>query len=252
MSFPTLPCPTVLRLLLRYEPETGKLFWRPRPAAFFTHPRHKASWDAQHAGKEAMTFTGPRGYKEGGVAGIAACKAHHVAFLIHHGRRPIGLVDHKNGDKTDNRACNLRDASAQQNAWNIRTNRKARGSSKPSVYVGVSWKASHGKWQSHITMQTGKRKHLGNFDSEIEAAEAYDRVARSERGEFARLNFPETSPVPEEGKWVSIGDLAARLKGEIDRAIALRDEVAATEAHAELVNLEHRERVAATVRRCCE
>lgn len=59
----------------------------------------------------------------------------------------------------------------------------------------------------------------------------------------------ETGPVPEDGEWVSIGDLAARLKAEIDQAIAARDEVAADEAHKALVDHEHRERVAATVRR---
>lgn len=59
----------------------------------------------------------------------------------------------------------------------------------------------------------------------------------------------ETDPIPEDGKWVSIGDLAARLKAEIDQAIAARDEVAASEAHEALVDHEHRERIAATVRR---
>lgn len=66
----------------------------------------------------------------------------------------------------------------------------------------------------------------------------------------SRLNSTETISIPEDGKWVSIGELAARLKAEIDRAIAARDEVAAAEAHGALVDHEHRARIAATVRRC--
>jgi hypothetical protein len=61
--------------------------------------------------------------------------------------------------------------------------------------------------------------------------------------------FSTENAAPEEGNWQPIGELAARLKAEIDQAIAARDEVAASEAHTALVDLEHCERIAATVRR---
>ena len=49
------------------------------------------------------------------------CKSyltHRLVWAIHHGRSPVGMVDHINGNKWDNRAENLREATASQNRWN--------------------------------------------------------------------------------------------------------------------------------------
>lgn len=67
----------------------------------------------------------------------------------------------------------------------------------------------------------------------------------SESHIFSTANLSET----QNGKWRSIGELAASLKAEVDRAIAAGDETAAADAHDALIVAEHCERVAATVRR---
>lgn len=89
-------------------------------------------------------------------------------------------VDHINRDSLDNRRVNLRSATASQS----RANSTPKGISK---YMGVSWSKASNKWQSHISWG-GKKKYLGLFDSEIEAARMYDTWAKTQWGEFANLN----------------------------------------------------------------
>jgi hypothetical protein len=93
------------------------------------------------------------------------------------------LVDHRNNDGLDNRRGNLRFATSSQNMHN---RRKIKNTT--SKYRGV-W-LTKGKYESQITYR-GKRIDLGRFESEIEAAKAYDKAAKKYHKDFARLNFPE-------------------------------------------------------------
>jgi len=101
------------------------------------------------------------------------------------------LVDHQNCDSLDNRRQNLRLATRSQNMHNRRKKKKC-----TSKYHGVWF--SNGKYQTEITNQ-GKKYWLGWYDSEIDAAKAYDRAAIKYHGEFARLNFPRENYVNEVG-----------------------------------------------------
>jgi len=114
----------------------------------------------------------------------------HIKFLSMHRLimgSPVGLqVDHQNRNRLDNRRANLRIATPSQNQFNKgKTTRKT-----SSRFVGVTFVKSIGRWKGQI-MLDGKTIFLGYFDSEIEAAKAYDAAARKYHGEFARLNFPE-------------------------------------------------------------
>ncbi len=90
-------------------------------------------------------------------------------------------IDHRDGDGLYNCKCNLRHCSTQQNSMNRKTNY---GSSN---YKGVHWHKRDKKWYSSIGLNY-KSLHLGRFDSEIEAARAYNDKAIEMFGEFARLN----------------------------------------------------------------
>ncbi len=100
---------------------------------------------------------------------------------------PKGMVvDHINGNGLDNRRCNLRLCTMQENAWNRRPRVEKTSSRFKGVYpCGDKWLAQVG------------RQRLGLFDDEVEAAKARDRKARELHGEHAWLNFSPESPEEE-------------------------------------------------------
>lgn len=101
---------------------------------------------------------------------------------------PAGVsVDHANMNGLDNRRINLRFATLSQNMANQRK-RRDKTSSK---YKGVWYDRRRKRpWRAEIEVR-GRRKRLGTFDTEEEAALAYNRAALEYFGEFARLNQVE-------------------------------------------------------------
>lgn len=89
------------------------------------------------------------------------------------------LVDHINGDTLDNRKVNLRICTNAQNQMNAK---KQDINNASSIYKGV---IKHKPWRASIANTT-----IGYFDTEIEAAQAYDTKAVELYGDFAKLNFP--------------------------------------------------------------
>lgn len=170
MAKKALPCPTVLRQLLRYEPETGKLFWRERGPEWFA-PKGTMSaegissnWNSRHAGREA--FTSPtRVYRSGSVLG-ASVMAHRVAWAMVHGVWPKLQIDHINGNKWDNRLCNLREVTARENCRN-KPSQKNTG----PYGVGVRWVKGREKWQASIKAN-GRTHFLGHFKDGEDAVAA--------------------------------------------------------------------------------
>ena len=97
------------------------------------------------------------------------------------------IIDHKDRDPFNNQKLNFRFCTQQQNVWN-------QGPRYGYKYKGVSYHKMAKKWSAQI-VKNYKKKHLGLFNSDIEAAKAYDRAARKLFGEFAYLNFPETEVI---------------------------------------------------------
>ena len=96
------------------------------------------------------------------------------------------VVDHENRNTLDCRRENLRRATHSQNTCNHVKKQYACGTS--SAYKGVDLHG--GRWRAQIA-KDGIRRHLGLFDSEEDAARAYDAAARNLHGPFGRFNFPQ-------------------------------------------------------------
>lgn len=92
-------------------------------------------------------------------------------------------IDHINGNGLDNRRCNLRLCTNQQNQGNSRKRKKT-----SSIFKGVSWQKDKKKWRATITFNA-KQLFLGLYNNEILAANAYDTKALELFGEFAYLNL---------------------------------------------------------------
>jgi hypothetical protein len=159
------------RELLRYDRDTGKLFYRRdiyvgRPGRIF-----------RKEGDEAGCLI-PSGY-------IVICidyvhfRAHRLAWLIETGDWPTHEIDHRDMDRSNNRWANLREATGVQN----RANSKKRAK---SGFKGViTPKHAPNCFVAQISVE-GKPVYLGTFRSPEEAHAAYLEAAIRHHGEFAR------------------------------------------------------------------
>ena len=179
-----LPSPEVLRQLLRYEPDTGKLFWLRRGAEWFspggrTSSEHAArTWNAKHAGREALTCRKKFGHLAGTLFDREV-KAHRVVWCIIHGEWPTGYIDHINHDPSDNRPENLRLVNEKDNAKNRSANRQKASGLPHGVRLKVNKTCIR---YAAVIGINGKQKHLGYFDTPELASAAYRSAA-------AKYNF---------------------------------------------------------------
>jgi hypothetical protein len=96
---------------------------------------------------------------------------------------PSGFqVDHRDRDTLNNVRRNLRKATRQQNAWNS----PKRTGGATSKLKGVHWHKHNKAWFATISIG-GKLKHLGQFQTEEEAREVYNKKATELHGDFFRI-----------------------------------------------------------------
>lgn len=171
MASKALPTPEALRNILSYDPETGVLTWRCRPAGLFKCERDAMLWNAKNAGRQAFTCL-QAGYLAGAVFG-KTIRAHRVIWALHYGKWPDQDIDHISGDRTDNRIANLRCVSRAENCRN-----KTRQVRNKSGRTGVHWCTTNSKWVASICFNA-KSRHLGMFRSLAKAIEARARAERA-------------------------------------------------------------------------
>lgn len=173
----------VLHRLLICDAEAGKLFWRERSADLFSEgivpsAVRAAMWNTRYAGREALTTISSHGYLTGEIFN-RHYRAHRVIWAMKTGAWPGELIDHVNGDRSDNRWENLRAATQNENNRNQRTPR-----TNTSGVKGVSWHKRDKRWIATIR-EGGSNRQVGSFTSLSDAADAI-RAERSRRhGAFA-------------------------------------------------------------------
>lgn len=168
---PTKVTPKILQELVRYEPETGKMFWKERDAKYFNTPTTAFLWNAKNAGQEIAANAPAFGYR-GFTVFTETFLAHRAAWAIHYGEFPSKAIDHINGQRHDNRICNLREAGSVVNGRNT-----VLPINNTSGHIGVR-KTKSGRFSAHILKQ-----YLGTYDTFEEAVEAR-KAAQSETPAF--------------------------------------------------------------------
>jgi len=154
----------LLKEFTEYDPDTGIFRWR------------KLSGYKGFVGK-TIGSVHSEGYLEAMIA-RHRCFLHRAAWLYMTGEMPR-YIDHINGDRTDNRWQNLRNASAQQNKANAKVNKNNKSGTK-GVHLD-----HRNLWVAFICVNR-KSIYLGSFTNKDEAHAAYVEAANKHFGEFAR------------------------------------------------------------------
>lgn len=161
MAARELPTPEALRKLLKYEPETGKFYWKC----------------GNRAWKQAFTYINKLGYHVSNFNGYVVL-GHRAAWAVHYGEWP-NVIDHINGDKTDNSILNLRNVTQAENTRNRAMDRRNK-----TGHIGVSYDDVRKKFTAYIS-RNGKRVSLGRFDALEDARSAREAAALA-------AGYPET------------------------------------------------------------
>jgi hypothetical protein len=155
-------CKTILDILilvLKYAPDTGYFHWKVDVAR--SVPAGSIAGTLSSQNRIRIAYNGKTYY------------AHRLAWLFTHGKWPDGVVDHIDGDPSNNKIDNLRDVSVVVNGQN----RKGSQNNNHTGLLGVGWHKQAGKFQSRIKIGN-KLIWLGLFLTAEEAHTAYLKAKR--------------------------------------------------------------------------
>lgn len=178
IRFNPLPSQEYLNERFDYNPETGELFHKKeRPPEHFKRPKDYVMWHSQFAGKRVGTLDRRTGYRLVCVDRKYLLE-HRVIWKMAHGEDPVEELDHKDGDKTNNRLANLREATRVDNCRNSK-----RGVGK-SGYRNVQWDSHFLCWKVDVSFK-GKKHVFKGFNSPEAADAAAKELRQAVHGGFS-------------------------------------------------------------------
>lgn len=148
-----------------FDYKDGKLHWKESPSRNVKAGDVAGSLDS-------------RGYFKTRING-KYYRNHRLIFLYHHGFTP-SVIDHIDGDISNNKITNLRAATNTQNQFNSK-----KRSDNTSGVKGVLWSKRLQKWFVQIKVD-GKQKYCGSYSSIEEAIRVAKEMRRQYHAEFAR------------------------------------------------------------------
>lgn len=165
----------ILRMLLNYNPTTGKLYWKHRNAAWFKNCSQSVAnqWNAKHESQEAFTSTDAAGYHHGTIFG-KQYYAHRVIWCMVYDEWPVE-IDHQDGCNSNNKLLNLIDGSHRSNMMNVKLR-----CDNHTGFVGIAWDQRRNKWTARIHVN-GRNLFIGSFvdlDNAVSARQAAERRHR--------------------------------------------------------------------------
>lgn len=170
-----------LRQLWNYDPVTGSFIWLPRDRSSFGNEGAYQYFKKNLEGRPAFQSINGSGYPttiltiDGTRTNLSA---HIAAFAMNFGRYPEGMIDHINGDRSDNRIINIREVDYTRNSWNSRRSGLVGAQRRGKTWVAVM--RSGGR--------NGPVECLGKYATQEEAHARYVAVCNERRGEFSPFN----------------------------------------------------------------
>lgn len=158
-----------LRSVLDYK-EDGNFYWTKRPSKFSSRCNIGGIAGSVRAD----------GYIAIAIDGLDF-RAHRLAWFYKNGIWPKNQIDHRNGNRSDNRISNLREATQIQNCRNSKLQ-----SNNTSGFRGVTWNKRRSAWIARIHVNK-KSIYIGYFKLKNEAVTAYEAASAKIFGEFKRI-----------------------------------------------------------------
>jgi hypothetical protein len=157
----------ILQENFKYDPNTGDFYWIKK-----AHTRNLTKPISAKSGKGYIQV-------RTNLSGKSKTYDIHRLIWIYMYGSITNQIDHINGIRSDNRLCNLREVTHQQNMMNQSK------SYSNKTFKGIYLSSSKKRWVAEICCNY-KRKYLGSFKTPEQASEAYKNAAKEIFKEFAR------------------------------------------------------------------